>query len=124
MGPRVVPGARDALVAPQAMASVLAEALGVPAPKDATVSAAGWVVQEVAADRNLIFVALRLRANTIPFRRHPLSVVSGEATPRGRADSDGLDHGSLQDVQARDEVLGREGGKAREMSQVRHGPGD
>jgi predicted AlkP superfamily pyrophosphatase or phosphodiesterase len=36
MGPRVVPGERDARIAPQAMASILAEALGVPAPKDAS----------------------------------------------------------------------------------------
>jgi predicted AlkP superfamily pyrophosphatase or phosphodiesterase len=36
MGPRVVPGTRDVRVTPQAMASVLAEALGVPAPNGAT----------------------------------------------------------------------------------------
>jgi arylsulfatase A-like enzyme len=35
MGPRIQPGERDQLVRPQTMASVLAEALGVPAPKDA-----------------------------------------------------------------------------------------
>jgi predicted AlkP superfamily pyrophosphatase or phosphodiesterase len=35
MGPRIEPGTRDTLVTPQAMASILAEALGVPAPKDA-----------------------------------------------------------------------------------------
>ncbi len=36
LGPRIVPGVRDGKVTPQAMASILAEALGVPAPKDAT----------------------------------------------------------------------------------------
>lgn len=36
MGPRIVPGVREQRVAPQAMASILAEALRVPAPKDAT----------------------------------------------------------------------------------------
>jgi len=35
MGPRIVPGTRDTRVTPQAMASILAEALNVPAPKDA-----------------------------------------------------------------------------------------
>jgi predicted AlkP superfamily pyrophosphatase or phosphodiesterase len=35
LGPRIQPGTRDQRVAPQAMASILAEALGVPAPKDA-----------------------------------------------------------------------------------------
>ena len=35
MGPRIEPGVRDQLVRPQAMASILAEALRVPAPKDA-----------------------------------------------------------------------------------------
>ena len=35
MGPRIVPGVREDRVAPQMMASILAEALGVPAPKDA-----------------------------------------------------------------------------------------
>jgi predicted AlkP superfamily pyrophosphatase or phosphodiesterase len=35
VGPRIKPGERDARIAPQAMASILAEALGVPAPKDA-----------------------------------------------------------------------------------------
>jgi hypothetical protein len=35
MGPRVEPGMRETRIAPQAMASILAEALGVPAPKDA-----------------------------------------------------------------------------------------
>ena len=38
MGPRIQPGIRDQAVTPQAMASILAEALGVPAPKDATYS--------------------------------------------------------------------------------------
>jgi predicted AlkP superfamily pyrophosphatase or phosphodiesterase len=36
LGPRIEPGVRDAKVTPQAMASILAEALRVPAPKDAT----------------------------------------------------------------------------------------
>lgn len=35
IGPRIVPGVRDQRIAPQAMASILAEALGVPRPKDA-----------------------------------------------------------------------------------------
>ena len=35
-GPRIAPGTRDELVRPQAMASILAEALGVPAPAHAT----------------------------------------------------------------------------------------
>lgn len=35
LGPRVVPGVREERVAPQAMASILAEALGVSAPKEA-----------------------------------------------------------------------------------------
>jgi predicted AlkP superfamily pyrophosphatase or phosphodiesterase len=35
MGPRIEPGERDAKVAPQVMASILAEALGVPPPQDA-----------------------------------------------------------------------------------------
>ena len=36
MGPRVIPGNRDQRVTPQAMASILAEALGVPAPGSAS----------------------------------------------------------------------------------------
>ncbi len=36
MGPRIEPGTRDQRIAPQSMASILATALGVPAPKDAT----------------------------------------------------------------------------------------
>lgn len=36
MGPRIEPGTRDTLVTPQAMASILAEALSVPRPKDAS----------------------------------------------------------------------------------------
>ena len=36
MGPRIEPGVRDTKIAPQAMASIVAEALNVPAPKDAT----------------------------------------------------------------------------------------
>jgi predicted AlkP superfamily pyrophosphatase or phosphodiesterase len=36
IGPRIKPGERDARITPQAMASILAEALGVPAPKDAS----------------------------------------------------------------------------------------
>ncbi|MBI1832022.1 MAG: alkaline phosphatase family protein, partial [Planctomycetes bacterium] len=35
LGPRIEPGVREQRVAPQAMASILAEALGVPRPKDA-----------------------------------------------------------------------------------------
>jgi predicted AlkP superfamily pyrophosphatase or phosphodiesterase len=35
MGPRVRPGIRDQRIAPQAMASILSEALGLPPPKDA-----------------------------------------------------------------------------------------
>ncbi len=35
MGPRIQPGVRDQRIAPQAMASILSEALGVPRPKDA-----------------------------------------------------------------------------------------
>ncbi len=38
MGPRIQAGVRDDRIAPQAMASILAEALRVPAPKDATYS--------------------------------------------------------------------------------------
>jgi hypothetical protein len=41
MGPRIVPGTRDERIAPQAMASILADALGVPHPKDATYGTPG-----------------------------------------------------------------------------------
>ena len=34
LGPRIAPGVRDAKIAPQTMAGILAEALNVPAPKD------------------------------------------------------------------------------------------